>query len=126
MIASKPFEQSNGIADRAAQSADSAIRSTQRVANEALDGLAVTVQGMRHRTTPLLNRANEQAIALARRGVDAVRDGSQQLRDTALRASDGTLNYIKGEPVKAVLIAAAVGAVLMAIAGLMTRSRDPG
>jgi hypothetical protein len=34
-IANKPFEPSSNLADPAAQSADDAIRSTQRVANEA-------------------------------------------------------------------------------------------
>ena len=35
---------------------------------------------------------------------------------------DGTLNYIKDEPVKAVLIAAAAVAALMAFVGLLRRS----
>ena len=123
MIANKPFEPSNNLADQAAQSADDVIKSTQRVANEALDSLAVRVQDMRHQAAPLLNRASEQASALAQRGVDAVRDTSQQLRDKALHASDSTVAYIKDEPVKAMLIAAATGAALMALISLISRSR---
>ena len=126
MFERKPLEQANGLADQAALSADHAIRSTQRVANEALDSLAGSVQDMRDQAAPLLNRANEQAVAMARRGVDAVRDTSQHLRDRAHRASEGTVTYIRGEPVKAMLIAAATGAALMALIGLMTRSRDRG
>ena len=79
---------------------------------------------MRDMAVPALNRTGEQIGALAQRGVDAVRGGSQQLRDSAQRASDTTVGYIKDEPVKAVLIAAATGAALMALIGLMTRSRD--
>jgi len=71
---------------------------------------------------PLLERAGEKASALAQRGVDAVRDRSLQVRDQALRASDNTLNYIKDEPVKAVLIAAAAGAALMVLLGLLRKS----
>ena len=126
MFSQKRFESSNNLADGAAHSADGAIRSTQRLANEALDGLAGSVQDLSHQAGPMLNRANEQAIALARRGVDAVRDSSQHLRDTALRASDSTANAIKGDPFKAVLIAAVTGAALMALVGLMTRSRGRG
>lgn len=126
MFAKKPLEPSHSLADQAAQSAEQAIKSTRRVANEALDSLAGTVQDMRHQAAPLLNRATEQASALAQRGVDSVRDTSQQLRDKALRASDRTVNYIKDEPVKALLIAAATGAALMAIVNLMSRSRDRG
>lgn len=123
MISSKPYEPSNNLADQAAHSADNAIRSTQSAANNALDGLAVKVQDVRNQAAPLLNRASDQASALARRGVDAVRDTSQQLRDKALRASDTTVQYIKDEPVKSMLIAAATGAALMALVSLLARSR---
>jgi ElaB/YqjD/DUF883 family membrane-anchored ribosome-binding protein len=117
------YEQSNRLTDRVAESADHAIKSTQRVANDALDSLASSVQDIHDQATPWLNRASERASALAQRSVDAVRDSSQQLRNKALHASDSTVNYIKDEPIKAVLIAAATGAALMALFGLMSRSR---
>jgi ElaB/YqjD/DUF883 family membrane-anchored ribosome-binding protein len=118
-----PLNQSNRLADQAAHSADNAIKATQRVANQALDGLADSVQDLRQQAAPLLNRTAEQAGALAQRSVDAVRDGTQQLRDKALRVSDSTVNYVKEEPVKAMLIAAATGAALMALVNLMSGSR---
>ena len=124
MITNKPFEQSNSLAEQASQTADSAIRSSQRVANEAIDSLAGSAQDLRNEATPLINRASEQASALAQRGVNAVRDSSQHLRDTAQRASDSTVMYIKDEPLKAMLIAAATGAALMALVGLLNRSRN--
>jgi ElaB/YqjD/DUF883 family membrane-anchored ribosome-binding protein len=123
MIANKPLEPSTNLADQAAQSADDAIRSTQRVANETLDSLAVRVQDIRHEASPFLNRATEQANALAQRGADAVRDTSQQLREKAEHVSDNTVAYIRDEPVKAMLIAAATGAALMALINLVSRSR---
>lgn len=123
MFSNKTVEENN-IADQAAKSADQAIRSTQRVANEALDGLAGSVKDLRQQAAPLLNRVGEQAGAMAQRGVDAVRDGSAQLREKALQAQDTTVSYIKDEPVKAMLIAAAAGAALMAMLSLMTRSND--
>ena len=126
MITSNLPTQHNGLADQAAQSADNAIRSTQRVTHDALDSLAGTVQDVRNEATPLLNRATEQASALAQRGVNAVRDSSQQLRDRAVRATDSTVMYIKDEPLKAMLIAAATGAALMALVGLLSRSRHRG
>jgi ElaB/YqjD/DUF883 family membrane-anchored ribosome-binding protein len=126
MFSRKVTEASNGLADQAAASADHAIKSTQRVANEALDGLAGSVQDLRHQAAPLLNRVSEQASAMAHRGVDAVRDSSAQLREKALHASDTTVSYIKDEPIKAMLIAAATGAALMAMLSLMTRSNGRG
>jgi ElaB/YqjD/DUF883 family membrane-anchored ribosome-binding protein len=125
MITHKPYEQSNGLVEQAAASANHAIKSTQRVANEALDSLSGSVQDIRSQAAPMLNRTSDQIGALAQRGVDAVRDSSQQLRDKALRASDSAVGYVKDEPVKAMLIAAATGAALMALLGLMARSRRP-
>jgi ElaB/YqjD/DUF883 family membrane-anchored ribosome-binding protein len=115
MLIDNVTESHNNLADQAALSADRAIRSTQRMANQALDGLTGSVQDLRQQAAPLLNRATEQASALAQRGVDVVREGSRQVRDQALRASDGTLHYVRQEPVKSMLIAAAVGATLMVL-----------
>lgn len=126
MFAKKTIEQPNNLADQAAHSADVAIKSTQRVANEALDGLAGSVETARTQVAPMLDRATEQASALAHRGMDAVRNGSQQLREKAVHASDTTATYIKNDPIKAVLIAAATGAALMALVSLLSRSRDRG
>lgn len=112
----------NKLADQAALTADQAIKSTQRVTNEALDGLAGGVEGLRREAAPLLNRVGEQASSMAHRGVDAVRETSQHLRDRAVRAGDNTVAYIKDEPVKSMLIAAVTGAALMALVSLMSRS----
>lgn len=73
---------------------------------------------------PLMDSASEQASDLAQRVVEAVRESSQQLQHKAARASDSTVKYIRNEPVKSVLIAAAAGAALMALANLLLRSRD--
>ena len=126
MTTTLPEESSNPLSDQAAQSADQAIKSTQRLANTALDSLSGTVQTLRNQAAPLLNRAGEQASALAQRSVDAVRDSSQQLREQAQRVSDGTANYVKEEPVKALLIAAATGALLMGVISLLSRSSQRG
>ncbi len=120
----KPFEPSNNLADQAAQSAQQAIQSTQRAGNAALDGLATSVQDLRAQAAPMLERAQEQASALAQRSVDAVRDSTRQLREQAQHASEVTTDYVRHEPIKAMLIAAACGAALMALVSLLSRSRS--
>lgn len=57
-----------------------------------------------------------QAEDLAIRGIDAVRDSARQLRSRAADATDRGVQYVQEEPVKAVLIAAAAGAMVMALA----------
>ena len=108
------------FADKAATSADSAIRSTQRVTNDAFDSLSGGVQNLRQQAAPAMEHLND----VAQRSVDTVRDRAQQLRERAMRVQDTTVDYIKDEPVKAVLIAAAAGAALMAMVSVLTRSRD--
>ena len=121
----KPFAtEASNVADQAADSAASALRSTQSVANQAFDRLSDKIESARDQAVPLINRLSSQAETAARRGVEAVRDTSAQVRERALKASDTTVSYIKDEPVKAMLIAAATGAALMALIGLLSRSRN--
>ena len=116
-------QQASNFADQAADSASNAIRSTQGVANAAFDRLSDKVDSAREQAAPIINRLSNQAEAAMQRSADALRETSAQLRDKALRAQDSTVGYIRDEPVKAMLIAAATGAVLMALIGLMGRSR---
>ena len=89
------------FADKAATSADTAIRSTQRVTNDAFDSLSGGVQNLRQQAAPAMEHLND----VAQRSVDTVRDRARQLRERAMRVQDTTVYYIKDEPVKAMLIA---------------------
>lgn len=119
MFNRNPTVPASHLVDQAATAAHQGIAATQH----ALDGLAGSVQALRDDAGTRLDDATEHANALAHRGVEALREGSQRLRTQAHRASEGTTHYIQQEPVKAVLIAAATGAVLMALIGFVTRSR---
>jgi len=61
---------------------------------------------------------------LAHNVSQGVRDSAQQLREKAAYAGDDAVHYIRHEPVKAMLIAAAAGAALMALVSLFSRSRN--
>lgn len=87
-------------------------------------------------TTPLANSGNtilhqassalDQAGELTHRGAEAVREGVQQVKDKAHNLGDHTVQYIKAEPVKSVLIAAAAGATLMGLLRLVARGASRG
>lgn len=66
--------------------------------------------------------AADAANALMKSGVNSVVQTTHQLRDGAHQATAKTSSYIRDEPIKSVLIAAATGAVLMALVGLVSRS----
>jgi len=124
MFLNKSAEISNSLVDQASQSADQAIKSTQQVANEALKSLTDAMQDLRHQASPVIERATEGVSALAHRGLESVRETSHHLRVNAEHASDSTVNYIRHEPVKSVMIAAATGAALMALVSLVGHSRS--
>ena len=125
MIRINPSDTPNAVADTLRPSADQAIQAAvqgvERTAQGALDGLAGSVKQMQNLAAPAIHRVGDQAQALAQRGLDAARDGSQQLRDKARQWSDGASGYVQHDPLKAVLIAAATGAALMALLSLMHR-----
>jgi ElaB/YqjD/DUF883 family membrane-anchored ribosome-binding protein len=58
--------------------------------------------------------------------MDALRDGSEQLREKSVHAREVTTNYIQHEPIKSVLMAAAVGAALMGVIALLGRHGGTG
>ncbi len=53
-----------------------------------------------------------------------VRATSRQLRNSTLDARDGALRYVRHEPTKSVLIAAAVGAVVVGLVALLGSRRQ--
>lgn len=92
------------VAEHAAHGTDHAIKSTQRAANHALDRLSDVVQ---HAPAAVHDSA-AGAEDLARRSVAA-------LREQAVAASARARGVIEHDPVKSVVIAAAVGAGVTAL-----------
>ncbi|HEU4457574.1 MAG TPA: hypothetical protein VFR90_00450 [Methylibium sp.] len=90
-------------------------RSLQGSIESLADSAEQAVHSLRERVEPSASRWATQAEDLAHRGINAARQSSEQLRERALAASDRSLQYVKAEPVKSVLIAAAAGALLMAV-----------
>jgi ElaB/YqjD/DUF883 family membrane-anchored ribosome-binding protein len=124
MNTTKSYDQTNDMIDTAAKDADHALNTLKSNTSAAIDGFSAGLNNLNEQAAPMLRSATEQASAMAHRGVDAMRDGTVQMRDAAQRAGEDTVSYIKGEPVKSMLIAAATGAALMAMVSLMSSSRS--
>lgn len=110
------------VADQAAQGAHDAIRATERHVNGSINRLADSLDEVRNHAAPIINRVASEAEDMARRGINAVRDRSEQIRDRAVRVQHDTVDHIRDEPIKAVLIAAATGALLVMLASMFRRS----
>lgn len=78
---------------------------------------------MNDQVVPLLDRAADRVDEMANQSVDTVRKSTQALRSKALHMSEGTVNYIRDKPVKAMLMAAATGLALMSLFAFRGRSR---
>jgi len=108
------------MADKAAAKADQAIDASLEQAHSALNGLS----NLSHDASQALSRAAGQVEDLTRRTLDRARQAGSQVRDQVGRAGDATVGYIKDEPVKAVLIAAAAGAVAAGLYSWLTSRND--
>lgn len=112
------------LADRAAVKAESAIDSTRKAVNSGLDSLESGVDELRSAAPTAFSRAAAQVEELTRRSVDRARDAGQQVKEQVTRAQDVSVGYIRDEPVKSVLIAAATGAAVAILVGWLARSRS--
>ncbi len=87
--------------------------------DRAIDKIADTAATVPH----AVERAAERASDVARQGTQKLQDGTQQVKAQFNHVTDSAIAYVKDEPVRAMLIAAAAGAALMALASVLGRSR---
>ena len=83
------------------------------LANKAADKIQGGFQGV-----------TGKAQALAKQGRDTIDTAVQQVRDTTADMSDSLMTYAKDNPGKALLMAAASGALLVALIRALTPPRD--
>lgn len=117
------IENTNTLLDSAASTANQAIRSSQRAVHQAVDRFADGADEVRAQTGAALGSLASGAEDLTHRGAALLRERTLRLREQSHHVADTTRGYIRDEPVKSVLIAAAAGAVLMGLMGLFGRGR---
>ena len=86
--------------------------------------LADTSVNLVNQTAHAADRAISATQHMASDARDRLLDTSHQLRLKAEHASESTVNYIRHEPIKSILIAAATGAALMALISLISGNRN--
>ena len=83
-----------------------------------------SLDSLRETVPAAFSRAAAQVEEITRRGLDRAKEASMGVRDQVYKAGDRTVGYIKDEPVKSVLIAAATGAAVALLVGWAMRSRS--
>lgn len=111
----------HNASDAALQSAGQAVDSTRAYANDALDKAEDKVRELRGSVDPMIDALATKAQKLARQSLDMAAEAREKAQQSLTRYASATSQYVSEQPVRSVLIAAAVGA---AVALLVSASRN--
>lgn len=96
--------------DELLQTAEKAVGSTRSYANEALDKAESKVRDLRGSVDPVVDMLTSKAQHLARQSLDIAAEAKERAQRSLSNASAATSRYVADQPLRSVLIAAAVGA----------------
>lgn len=119
-----PGSRVNRATAKASSAAKDGIDAASAGADQAMDAASARLNDVRSTIAPAFKQGIDQAASWVDQGAGRVQDGLQAARDKANDLTDQVIEYARDEPVKALLIAAAVGAGLMGVLSLITRSGD--
>ena len=105
----------NTMNDFAKQGQGSTSQGAEMAAEKAKGGIDQTVSSLSDKVDSVRKQA--QPV------LDKVSEVASQVRDQAAQASESLMTYTQENPVKALLFAAAAGAVLMTLSRALTPSR---
>jgi ElaB/YqjD/DUF883 family membrane-anchored ribosome-binding protein len=117
-------KQGQDLADKTADKVQSGIRTAQDVANRGVDKLSEGIDSVRRNTGPALAKTTDKAQSVANQAVDSFNNASKKMRATVADVGDSVVTYAQDNPVKAILISAAVGAIIATAVTTLSRTRD--
>ena len=119
--ASAAHQTSAALLDGASRSVDS----TREYANDALDKAESKVRELRGQVDPMVDMLAAKAQKLARQSLDMASEAKHRAQQSLSQASAATGRYVSEQPLRSVMIAAAVGAaVAMLISATRNRNDD--
>lgn len=105
--------------------ASRAVDSTREYANDALDKAENKVRELRGQVDPMVDMLASKAQKLARQSLDMASEAKHRAQQSLSHAAGATGRYVSEQPLRSVLIAAAVGAaVAMLISATRHRNHD--
>jgi len=110
-------------AESVLQSAEDAVESARGFTNDSLDRAGAAMRDVRSSFGSSAEHLSARARELARRGISAASHTSDRAHRAMNHYAGATGRYVADQPVKSVLIAAAVGAALAALV-IAARNRD--
>ncbi|HOB92734.1 MAG TPA: hypothetical protein PK306_04125 [Aquabacterium sp.] len=118
-----PTTSYDDMAQKVTDKADDMIGTARQAADGALDSLQEKATHLASVAPGTLSRVAAQIDDLTRRGMERAKAATDTAKDQAALAGDRTVSYIRNEPVRAVLIAAAAGAAVATLIGLLSSNR---
>ncbi|MGA0570104.1 hypothetical protein ACO2Q9_05230 [Variovorax sp. VNK109] len=107
------------LTDEVLQSAGQAVDATRGLAHDTAD----KVRDLRRDIEPAVDQWSSRVHDAAQRGLDALAHGSARARDSFVRGTDAAGRMVADQPMKSVLVAAAVGAAITALILVAARRR---
>lgn len=111
------------LSDKVMQSAHEAVESTRDLAHHALQSADSVVRQARGRIDPAIEELASSAQRLAQRGAGLAAHTGARAQQSLRHCAAVTERYVADQPVRAILIAAAAGAVIAALALATARKR---
>ena len=111
-------------ADDLADTTTRAVDSTRNFANSALDQADSKLREFSSNIDPTVNMLASKAQKLAQQSFDMASEAKERAQHSFRRATSATTHYVSEQPMKSVLIAAAVGAGVALLISATTRNRD--
>ncbi|MES2979648.1 MAG: hypothetical protein V4731_14585 [Pseudomonadota bacterium] len=102
-------------ADEMVRSGDKAVERTREFTNKAFDTAESKLHDLRQSVDPMVDMLATKAQKLARQSMDLASEARQKAQESLSRYSDVTTRYVSEQPMRSVLIAAAVGAAVALI-----------
>jgi len=105
-------------------SVTSGVAKTGQTAKDAGNILSSKLEDVRSEAGTVVKAGARRVRSIGQQGLDAISDAVSQARDAASDASDSIIDYTKKNPITALAIAAASGALLYAAVKALLPSRD--
>ena len=107
--------------DYLANTATRAVDATREFANSALDQAQNKVREFNSNIDPTVNMLASKAQKLAQQSFDMASEAKDRAQQSLRRATTATTHYVSEQPLKSVLIAAAVGAAVALLIAATTK-----
>ena len=106
------------------KTADNALDVTRDYANHALDKAENKVRELRGEVDPMVDMLAAKAQKLARQSLDMAAEAKDKAQQSLSRYANATTHYVAEQPMRSVLIAAAVGAAVALLVAFSRQRRN--